>query len=90
MSNNVVPSGKIKRIFVQTFDTVTSARFTLEGHKTIFDIKTSESKIREELELTVPGDDVFFEYQLTGLIFKENSFLKFKNLTLDSELNKAN
>jgi uncharacterized membrane protein affecting hemolysin expression len=86
MSTNTNQSGIIKRIFVETHDVITYAKFTLIGDKTIYAFSTREHDIRKKLELTSPGDTIEFEHGITGWLLKDKVLLKFTNITLDSEI----
>lgn len=85
-SNITVGSGTVKRIFVGTSDVHTYARFTLLGENTIHGVTTTDHDVRKELELTTPGDDISFEYELTGWVIKINTLRMFENSTLNNEL----
>jgi hypothetical protein len=87
MPNKVIQgSGKVKRIHVESADNTCYARFTLEGQADIYRFSTTDTDLRNKLELTSPGDVISFECEEAGWILKSNHLCSFTNVTLDAEL----
>jgi hypothetical protein len=85
-NNSTRVSGQVKRIFVDTHDVTTYAKFTLVGNNTVFSASTTDHDVRDRLQLTAPGDNVGFEYEAVGWLLKVNNFIEFINNTLALDL----
>jgi hypothetical protein len=80
-------SGTVKRYFVDASGyPETIVRFTLVGDTSVYHAVTMDEDIRHTLMLTAPGDEIHFEYEVTGWTHKVNRLQKFDNPALKSEL----
>lgn len=81
-------SGVIKRVFLDGNSGSPNVKFTLENDINVHVFANIQYETLESLQLTKPGDEVTFGYEVTGLIFRDYRLRTFKNTTLDKELNR--